>query len=424
MLHILASGDIHIGRQSTHVDPHIAPARLAWDRLVHTAIDNAYDILILTGDVVDRDNRFFEARTPLLHGLQRLDQAGIDVFLVAGNHDFDVLPEILRAQDLPHVHLLGQNNTWQSHTLTRNDIPLRLTGWSFPTQHHSHSPLNNLPDPEPGCVNIGITHGELTDQPSPYAPLSPGRLQRSGYDLWLLGHIHLPTKPHPDTKTYYTGSPQALSPKEQGTHGPLHIEILGRDRINVYRIPLSSTRYETLPIDLADITDTDNLRNRICTAVETATNDILADHDKLAHVVFDLDITLPSHLKESASGLLAEAEEELTVLLRTGQVKATVRHTNLQTIHVIGNLAELARETTLAGELAGAILSLESNTPNPLAIRLLEAVQRKHADGVQRNLFRPAIELRTRQGIKEDPKVRTIDTARRILHTLLNQKNA
>src|SRR5690625_7078630 len=96
-INILVTGDIHLGRRSGSIDNSslYGSTRYIWEEIVSRAIESSIDIVALTGDVVDRDNRYFEAIGPLQEGFEKLENAGIQVVVIAGNHDFDVLPELL-----------------------------------------------------------------------------------------------------------------------------------------------------------------------------------------------------------------------------------------------------------------------------------------------------------------------------------------
>src|SRR5699024_5329588 len=103
---ILVTGDIHLGRRSGAIDSSSlhGSTRYIWEEIVNRAILYSVDVVVLTGDVVDRDNRYFEAIGPLQEGFEKLENAGIQVVAVAGNHDFDVLPELLDARHFSNVH--------------------------------------------------------------------------------------------------------------------------------------------------------------------------------------------------------------------------------------------------------------------------------------------------------------------------------
>ena len=87
---LLAVGDIHLGRTPSRLPPELAdrarelgPAE-AWRRAVNAAIAAEVGAVLLAGDVVERDDDFFEAYRELSQGVKRLTDAGIAVIGVAG----------------------------------------------------------------------------------------------------------------------------------------------------------------------------------------------------------------------------------------------------------------------------------------------------------------------------------------------------
>lgn len=95
---ILATGDIHIGQRASGLPGNIDgfSAKDTWKRIVEWTISNTLDIIVLSGDIIDHDNRYFEAVGPIQSGFTRLKEKDISVFIVSGNHDFDVLPQIIQ----------------------------------------------------------------------------------------------------------------------------------------------------------------------------------------------------------------------------------------------------------------------------------------------------------------------------------------
>ena len=112
---ILATGDLHLGKRSSGIpeNPEESSTKFTWNRIVDWSIKNEIDLLLLTGDIIDQDNRYYEAIGPLQAGFEKLNQANITVYMIAGNHDFDVLPEIVRPDRYNNVYLLGFNGKWE-----------------------------------------------------------------------------------------------------------------------------------------------------------------------------------------------------------------------------------------------------------------------------------------------------------------------
>ena len=67
---ILACSDIHIGRIPSIPDTSLASSVSAWDAIVEQALDKHVDVVVLSGDVVDQDDAWFEAYGPLLKQLK------------------------------------------------------------------------------------------------------------------------------------------------------------------------------------------------------------------------------------------------------------------------------------------------------------------------------------------------------------------
>src|SRR5690625_108199 len=77
---ILCTGDLHLGRRSSrlpeHIDGRAHSSASAWGRVVDLAIAERVDLVLLSGDLIDDANRFYEALGPLEVGLRRLATAG------------------------------------------------------------------------------------------------------------------------------------------------------------------------------------------------------------------------------------------------------------------------------------------------------------------------------------------------------------
>src|SRR5690606_22279419 len=121
-------------------------------------------------DIIDRANRFYEAIGALESGLRTLSAAGIEVVLVSGNHDHDILPLALESLDAPGIHLLGQGGEWERRTIERRGTRLHLDGWSFPAAWHEESPLASYALPADGTPTLALLHADLDQPRSVYAP--------------------------------------------------------------------------------------------------------------------------------------------------------------------------------------------------------------------------------------------------------------
>ena len=223
--------------------------------------------VLLAGDVVERDDDFFEAYRELSSGVERLTENGVEVIGVAGNHDVKVLPRL--AHQIPDFRLLGADGEWQSHLIAEKDEAVCIWGWSFPQRTVTTSPLRGVPfDRKPG-INLGLLHCDRDGGSSPYAPVSSLELARAGLDGWLLGHIHKPDSLTADTPNGYLGSLSGMDPGEPGAHGPWLISVSRGQLARLEQVPLAPLRWETLPVDIDAIGEVAQAKDRLLTEIRS-----------------------------------------------------------------------------------------------------------------------------------------------------------
>ena len=267
---ILAVGDMHLGRTPSRLPPEMRAPELgpaeAWRRAVAAALNRDVRAVLLAGDVVDREDDFFEAYRELENGVRTLADAGIDVIGVAGNHDVKVLPRL--ARHIPQFRLLGEGGRWEPCRIDGGRESVTLWGWSFPQARVLTSPLEGEPfDPAPG-INLGLLHCDRDAGPdSPYAPVSRGDLERAGLDGWLLGHIHKPDALTAASPNGYLGSLTGMDRGESGAHGPWMITIADGRIAEVEHLPLAPLRWEALDVDLEGIGEPAEAKERLLAAV-------------------------------------------------------------------------------------------------------------------------------------------------------------
>ena len=280
---ILCSADIHIGRRATRVPSSLVPkdftGAAAWEDLVETAVKEEVELVLIAGDIVDLDHHYYEAIGPLERGFGRLCDAGIGVWMVAGNHDVDVLPKLADTFQGDGFHLLGRGGRWESRLFQRDSLPLlQVDGWSFPTRSVTQSPLldHDLPG-LPGVPRIVLVHGDLGQSPSTYAPLMLADMDRIPADLWLLGHIHQPgLGATPGGIPFlYPGSPMALDPGEGGAHGPWLVEVDGGRLGKPAQIRNSRIRYEQIELDVSHLATVEEVDRWLYQTVKEQSREIL-----------------------------------------------------------------------------------------------------------------------------------------------------
>lgn len=271
---LLTTGDIHLGRHPTRIpnrlDGKEFSPRSIWQDVVREAIEREVDAVVITGDVADRENRYFEAYGAFESGVIDLDEEGIPIVTVAGNHDSEFLPRMVDDIGVDNLHLLGRNGTWERFSLGEfGDSEVYLDGWSFPQEHVSSSPIDDYDLPQADqSTQIGVLHADLDNPRTQYAPVDSSELRNTPADCWLLGHIHVPQVPiDADPTVLYPGSPQPLDPGEQGVHGPWLISIEDGE-VTTEQIPTASVRYEEIEVDVSDAPDIEGVGAAVSTEVQ------------------------------------------------------------------------------------------------------------------------------------------------------------
>ena len=432
-MNILATADLHLGKQSSNVSKELPESSASYtlNRMVDYAINEQVDALFLAGDVVDRDNRFFEAIGPVQMAFKRLGEAGIPVVMVSGNHDYDVLPDIVRNQSYPHVHLLGEKGRWEAKTIDTKSGKLQVIGWSFPNQYVTEDPLLLLSVKtlkiNPNLPTFGLLHGDLYDRKSQYAPLDLTGLPAGAANAWVIGHIHKPDviRRH-SPMVFYPGSPQALSAKEPGVHGPALLSFDG-SAVRSEQIPLSPVRYELLQIDVNGIGNQSEFRTHLTQQMREFAQTHVTELEHVSHVVCDIELTGNHHSLNELDSWSQQADE--LEQQPDSDTILTVRKVVNRVQPVVENLEELAQQPTPPGLLAKLILELDSgsdsgSSSSPSLVQTLMSKQKEEISRANRSAtYRPLSRFDNQiPETDEASKEMLLRESRQLLSELLSQQ--
>ncbi|MFW5820573.1 MAG: metallophosphoesterase family protein [Bacteroidota bacterium] len=425
---ILATGDIHIGKRSSGIrkDAPESATKYTWERIVDYTIRNDVDVLALTGDIVDQDNRYFEAIGPLQTGFERLRQKEVSVFMVAGNHDFDVLSQLIDSEKYENVHLLGANGTWEMKMFSKKGEKIQFAGWSFPNRHVSEDPILkfNINEIDSNITTIGLVHGDVNVPDSRYAPIDLNNFSTTPVHLWILGHIHKPHKFEESVSSvYYPGSPHALSSREQGIHGPILLNIRSPEDIQVEQIPLSPVRYESLSIDITDSSDDNTVRDKISSKLlEDATSKI-RELEGVSFLIYTLFLkgrhSKIRELETWISPITDDYEQEID----STETRVFVRKIQMDIQPKVENMKELAQESSPAGVLARTIIALQKGETTDFADKLQKEWQRVHNSITQAGTYqslRTTEKFNPEENQKSTPYI--LSECNRILAELIGQQ--
>ena len=424
---LLFVGDIHLGRRPVRLNDALAglgldarrlgPSR-AWELAVDEAVTSGARAVVLAGDVVEGEKDRLEGYGHLERGVLRLQEHGIHVFGVAGNHDALVLPRLAdRLTDA--FTLLGRGGIWELVQVPGDGPPIDLLGWSFPTPAYPDDPtmLDSLQPAldtaRPEARLLCVTHGDLDVGPSRYAPLSLARLQASPAHAWFLGHIHQPSALAGERPIGYLGSLTGMDPGEDGCRGPWAVEVVGGS-VRATQVPLAPIRYENVDVSLEDATGTETLDGVHGHIQRTLREHVLADptfQDPRLQVIV-ARVRLTGRLAERAGvrQLAREPVPHRATIDLDGKpcVLGKITDATLPAL----DLAELARQTTPVGLVARRILDLQSGG----AEDLLEQARRR-IEPLSAGRWAPPTESRP-----IDAREALLTAARRALGEMLSQQ--
>ena len=227
--------------------------RRALENLVELALRERVDFVVIAGDLYDGDWRDFNTGMFFIRQMHKLCDAGIRLYLIAGNHD--AANNMTRKLRLP-VNPDG-NGVMLSHeqaeTRRLEDLGVAIHGRSFANQAEKQNMVPGYPMPISNWFNLGMLHTSLIgadDGHDTYAPCSPTDLRSKGYDYWALGHIHkrslLPVEGAPlvSPPILYSGNIQGRHIREPGPRGCFLVTVDQRQQIDIEFRPLDVFRWE------------------------------------------------------------------------------------------------------------------------------------------------------------------------------------
>ena len=374
---LLAVGDIHLGRTPSRLPPDLATRDLgpaaAWRRTVDTAMEAGVAAVLLAGDVVDRDNDFFEAFRELEQGVRKLTDAGIEVIGVAGNHDLKVLPRLVEC--IPDFQLLGAGGKWESHSIDCGEA-VTVWGWSFPAAGVAGNPLQGAAFDLPAGINLGLLHCDRdAGSDSRYAPVTSRELERAGLDGWLLGHIHKPDPLSTESPSGYLGSLTGLDRSEHGPHGPWEITVGGGRLTAVEHLPLAPLRWEPLSVCLGGIGEPEDASGRLLEEVRALDERLAAQGARPAAVGLSVAFTGRTRFGNAARDAIPQADRDELYAGAAG-TRYFVHRVESDTRPEI-DLEDLTRRRDPIGLLATRLLWLDRSDDDPERKALLKTARKR-----------------------------------------------
>lgn len=267
-MRILHCADLHIDSplrglsryEGFPADEVRGATRRAVRNLVRYAVDpaNRIDVVTVGGDVFDGSWESADSGLWWNQQLGDLAEAGIEVFVVHGNHDAD---SKITARITPPagVHVFGSD---APTTVEATRCNLVVHGQSYARTAVHEDLGSGYPAAVPGSFNMGLLHTSLDGRSShaPYAPCAPADLALKGYEIWGLGHIHQRDDGIEvgGSRFVFPGNTQGRSIRETGAKGATVITVDDRGSgLSVEFVPFDVVRWTLARVDIGPLDSLD-----------------------------------------------------------------------------------------------------------------------------------------------------------------------
>lgn len=237
--------------------------RRAFEKLLDAALAHQVDFVIIAGDLYDVGLKSFESALFFNQQMTRLKDAGIDVYLIHGNHDAaSKLIKQLRPPANVHVFRSNEPQTFRRDLL---HLPVAIHGQSFATPEITDDLGANYPAPVPNAFNIGVLHTNLSgiSEHANYAPCSLDTLRNKGYQYWALGHVHNRQIFSSDPYIIFPGNIQGRHGKEPGEKSCELVTVSDAGAVSIETIPTSVLLWREVEIDASDCQTADDLYEKL-----------------------------------------------------------------------------------------------------------------------------------------------------------------
>ena len=235
--------------------------RRAFEKVLDAAVTERVDFLVIAGDLYDTGLKSFESALFFNKQMARLKDAGIDVYLIYGNHD--AASKLIKQLRPPsNVRIFRAS---EPQTFTDNELRMAIHGQSFATPEVTEDLAAKYPSPVPGFFNIGVLHTNLAgiSEHANYAPCTLEMLKNKGYQYWALGHVHNRQILCTDPYIVYPGNIQGRHGKEQGEKSCVLVTVSDTGAISIDTISTSAVPWFQADVDASGCQTADEVYEKL-----------------------------------------------------------------------------------------------------------------------------------------------------------------
>ena len=216
------------------------------ERLTDYVNEQAVDLVLLSGDLMDSQKPFRETAEALVAALGRMRA---QVCIAPGNHDPYCPGSLWQTVKWPeNVHIF-KNNRLESVEFPAFDAVVH--GAAFVGTEQNRSLLADFSAPQDGRIHIGVLHGEAEVADGRYNPMPRQEIAASGLHYLALGHIHKRTEPLRYDKTVcaWPGCLEGHGFDETGVKG-FYQGSISETGVELKFVPFARRKYEILSVDV------------------------------------------------------------------------------------------------------------------------------------------------------------------------------
>ncbi|GEL78801.1 metallophosphoesterase family protein [Tenuibacillus multivorans] len=250
---------------------------MAFNRLINLAIDQRVDFVLFVGDLFDQYSASIKSRMVLKHGLEKLKEHNIQVYISFGNHDY-------RMQEKADLSFPSNTFVFTSQSVShfvceKHGKPLaQISGFSYEERDVTEKMVGQYDAKDNSLYHIAMLHGSLqsNNDHDTYAPFLLNDLKGKQVDYWALGHIHqrqiILDRPY----AVYPGNIQGRHIKETGKKG-CYIVDLSPHQTQLSFFPLQEVMFLQKELELEGVNTIDDFLH----ALEQYKDLLKTEHEKI-----------------------------------------------------------------------------------------------------------------------------------------------
>ncbi|MFP4370866.1 MAG: exonuclease SbcCD subunit D [Halanaerobium sp.] len=330
------SADIHLGKElsfENSKDDQLQQilknaTNIAFKNLVKLAVNEKVDFIIVAGDLYDREARSIKSSRFFLEQCRYLNEKGIEVYLISGNHDpAGVENEVF---ELPqNVHYFSSEKVEVKKHYKNRNLAARILGQSYRHKFESRTMYNFYTVPDRSVFNLALLHTGLNKNNKHYVPVNKSDLlSKEDIHYWALGHLHQYQQLNNQPAVCFAGTIQGHNINEEGDKGAVLVEVDANLNTAKKFIPLAPVIFKQLEINLENEEELENI-SQLQLLLEKRINQLLAEikkdnsnrNYKIKAVITRLIIKGRTKLHKYVRANREELEETLLNEFRTQYLK-------------------------------------------------------------------------------------------------------